>query len=83
MSKCVKCMDYYHPDYIVYQEIRGESVKVCAFCRVDKQELTLTDEDGNIKEVVSKKEASTNYKRWLGELRRNPKIAKIVDENIK
>lgn len=82
MSLCVKCLDYYHPDYIVYQEIQGEMVKVCAFCRVDKKELTLQNEDGTSRKV-KKKEASTNYKRWLGELKGNPKIAKIIDENIK
>lgn len=76
-------MDYYHPDYIVYEEIRGEIVKVCAFCRTDKKELTITDDDGKVVQVVDKKMASTNYKRWLGEMLQNPKIAKIVDENIK
>ncbi len=84
MSQCVKCFDFYHPDMIVYQEVRGEEVKVCAFCRLDKTEITIVDEEtGRVKEVINKKQASTNYKKWLGELKGNPKIAKIIDDNIK
>ena len=78
MSKCAKCLDYYHPDYIVYQEVRGDMIKVCAFCRLDKKELTITEEDGKVINKVTKKQASINYKRWVDELRKNPKIAKIV-----
>lgn len=77
-------MDFFHPDLIVYQEVRGDLVKVCCFCRLDQNEVTVIDEDtGKVKEILTKKEASTNYKRWLGELRGNPKIAKIIDENVK
>ena len=83
MSKCVICMDLYHPDYIVYKDIRGEEVKVCAFCRLDKKELTIEDEDGNIKEVVTKKQASVNYKKYLDDLLKQPKIAEIVQNSTK
>ena len=81
MSKCVKCLDYYHPDYIVYQDIRGEIVKVCAFCRIDKKELTITDDDGKVVEVVSKKQASIAYKKYLDDISKNEKVAKIIQEN--
>ena len=57
MSKCQKCLDFYHPDYIVYEEIRGDIVKVCAFCRLDKKELTIENEDGKVVETVNKKQA--------------------------
>ncbi len=83
MSKCAKCLDFYHPDYIVYQEVQGDLVKVCAFCRMDKKELTITDEDGKMVEVVSKKQASINYKKWLDEMRKKPNLAKIIDEQTK
>lgn len=83
MSKCSVCLDYYHPDYIVYQEIRGDIVKVCAFCRTDKKQLTILDDDGKVIEIVDKKQASINYKKWLGELIHKPAIAKIIDEGQK
>jgi len=83
MSKCAKCLDYYHPDYIVYQEIRGDMVKVCAFCRLEKNELTVLDEDGKLECKVTKKQASINYKRWVDELRKNPKIANIIQNETK
>lgn len=83
MSKCAVCMNLFHPDYISYTEIRGDEVKICAFCKVDKNSLTITDDDGNIKQVVTKEEATRNYKKWLDELRKKPNIAKIVDDQMK
>lgn len=80
MSRCVVCLDFYHPDFIVYQERRGEMVKVCAFCRLDKKELTITDDDGKVVRTVSKKEASIAYKKWLEKLSKKPKIAKILNK---
>ena len=77
MSLCQVCLDYYHPDYIVYTEKGGDTIKICAFCRTDKKELTIEGEDGKL-EIVSKKQASINYKRWVDELRKNPKIAALV-----
>lgn len=81
MSKCAVCMDYFHPDYIVYQEIRGDEVKVCAFCRTGKNELTIVDDDGKLKEKVNKKQASIAYKKYLDDLIRKPNIGKIVQES--
>jgi predicted HAD superfamily phosphohydrolase YqeG len=82
MSRYQVCLDFYHPDYIVYQEIRGEDVKVCAFCRLDKIQLTIVNEDGTIIKV-DKKQASINYKRYLDELSKKPKIAEIVQNSTK
>lgn len=80
MSKCAKCFNLFHPDYISYQEIRGDIVKVCAFCKVDKNELTITDESGKVVQIVTKEEASRNYKKYLHELIKKPNIAKIVQK---
>ncbi len=38
----------YHPDWCVETVIRGDNVRVCCFCYVDKDILTVTDDDGNI-----------------------------------
>lgn len=81
MPKCVKCMKMYHPDWCFEQEIRGDEVIVCTFCRLDKTELTVEHEDGTVSETVTKDEASRNYLKYLDELSRKPKIAKILSEN--
>lgn len=78
MPKCVKCMKMYHPDWCFEQEIRGDVVVVCNFCRIDKNELTVEDEDGNITETVTKEEASRNYLKYLDDLSKKPSIAKIL-----
>ena len=80
MSQCKVCMDFYHPDFITYTERLGDVIKICAFCRTDKQEITVTDDNGKIVKVVQKKQASNDYKKWLDELRKKPNMAKIIDE---
>jgi len=78
MSKCVICRRLYHPDYMVVKEIRGDEVKVCAFCHTDKKELTVTDENDNVKEIIKKDECSRAYVKYLHELTSKPEIAKIL-----
>ncbi len=78
MSKCVICTKLYHPDYMVVKDIRGENVKVCAFCHTDKKELTVTDNNGKLVEVIKKDEASRAYMKCLHRLKDNPKIFEIL-----
>lgn len=78
--RCKICLDQYHPDWCVEQEIRGDWVKVCAFCATDKKELTITDENDKIVEVIKKKDASSRYKKYLDELSKKPEIAKILSK---
>jgi predicted HAD superfamily phosphohydrolase YqeG len=44
--------------------------------------LTIVNEDGTIIKV-DKKQASINYKRYLDELSKKPKIAEIVQNSTK
>ena len=83
MPKCVKCLKMYHPDWCIEQNIRGDDVIVCKFCRIDKDVLTIEDEDGKTIQTVNKKEASINYLKYLDELSTKPNIAKIIAENKK
>jgi len=81
MPKCVKCNDYFHPDYCIETNIRGDDVIICLFCRLDKKELTIVDEDDKtITGKVLKKEATVNYKRYLDDLIRQPNIAKTISK---
>lgn len=80
MPKCVKCFRLYHPDWMVVEEIRGDEVNVCNFCKVDKDTLTIVDENDNIVETVSKDQASRNYLKYLDDLSRKPKIAEVLSK---
>ena len=81
MPKCVKCMKMYHPDWCIEQTIRDDDVIVCKFCRVDKNELTVEDENGNLTEIVTKDQASMDYLKYLEGLSKKPEIAKILSES--
>jgi hypothetical protein len=79
MGKCVKCNMFYHPDWMLEEEIRGDMVKVCVFCKLDKTELTVIDEETQkVKEVVTKDQAVTNYRKYLERLSHKPRIAEIL-----
>jgi hypothetical protein len=78
MPTCKVCMRMYHPDWCFEQTIRGDDVIVCTFCRLDKQVLTVENEDGTVKETVTKDEASRDYLKYLDDLSRKPEIAKII-----
>ena len=80
MSKCVKCMNFYHPDMCIETNIRGDNVIVCLFCYLEKNELTIENKDGKIIEKVSKKQASINYKKYLDKLITKPNIAKVISK---
>lgn len=78
MPKCVICQDRYHPDWCIEESIRGDEVKICLFCKLDKKELTVVDETDKIKEVVTKEQAVVNYKRYLKMLSKKHRIAEIL-----
>ena len=79
MGKCVKCGFFYHPDWMLEEEIRGDMVKICFFCKIDKNELTVIDEETQkVKEVVTKTQAVENYRKYLEQLSHKPRIAEIL-----
>lgn len=83
MPRCVKCFKDFHPDWCIEQNIRGDNVIVCMFCRVDKDVLTVTGEDGSIVENVTKDQANRNYIKYLEDLSRKPAIADILVKSNK
>ena len=78
MPKCVKCFDLFHPDWMVEENIRGDEVVICCFCKMDKNELSVIDENDKITEVVTKDQAKRNYLKYLDDLSKKPKIAEIL-----
>ena len=79
MPKCVICQYRLHPDWCIEENIRGDEVKICLFCKLDKKELTVVDkETDKIKEIVTKVQAVANYKRYLEMLSKKRRIAEIL-----
>ncbi len=78
MPQCARCLNLFHPDWMLQEEFRGDEIKMCLFCKLDKQELTVEGEDGKIQEIVTKEQASINYKKYLDELSKKPRIAEIL-----
>ena len=78
MPQCVVCNKLFHPDWVIETEIRGDMVKSCMFCKLDKNELTVVDESDKLVEIVNKEQASVNYKRYLDDLSKKPRIAEIL-----
>jgi len=78
MPKCVKCLNYFHPDFCIETEIRNEYVTTCLFCYFDKKELTVEDNNGRIDEIIKKDDAIKNYKKFLEKLVKKPKIRKLI-----
>lgn len=78
MPKCVKCFKLFHPDWMVEENLRGDDVVICCFCKMDKTELTVEGEDGKLREMVTKDQAARNYLKYLDDLSKKPKIAEIL-----
>lgn len=78
MGRCVKCLKMFHPDWMVEENIRGDDVIICCFCKMDKFALTVDGEDGKMKEIVTRDEASKNYLKYLDDLSKKPRIAEIL-----
>jgi hypothetical protein len=80
MPKCVKCLEYFHPDMCIETNIRGDDVIVCVFCKLHKKELTIEDKDGNFLKKVTKKQAPEEYKQYLNRLIKKPNISKLLSK---
>jgi len=78
MPKCARCQKLFHPDWMIEEEFRGDVIKSCLFCKLDKNELTVTDKDDKIEQIVNKEQASINYQKYLDELVKKPRIAELL-----
>ena len=82
MPKCVTCDKYFHPDFSVMMEPDNEkSPCKCVFCYTEKNEVTVASDDGKPDYTVTKKEAIENYRRYIQDLKDNPKVAKVLTGN--
>lgn len=80
MGQCVKCKKFFHPDYCTdaLPDDPNDTAKICLFCKLDKKELTIEDQEGNIVQLVKKEEAERLYKIYIEKLKNNRKIDTII-----
>lgn len=81
MSKCVKCDQFFHPDYVVIIDENTNAVS-CVFCHTGNTSVTIRDEDSGEEKTVTKQEANRKYLIYLKELEENPNVKKILDGKV-
>ena len=83
MGKCVQCNDMFPPHFMVDIEDEKADPKnppqKCAFCYLDKKEVTLVFEENGKEEVISKEEAKKRYRIFLKKLYESKNIQDILD----
>ena len=83
MPKCIKCSKFYHPDFCIETEIRNDLITNCLFCYLNKDKLTIENEDGSIDRIVTKKESERDYKIYLKKLMENKKIKNLIIGDVR
>ena len=80
MPKCIKCNDFFHPDYCidVLPDDEKDTAKVCVFCKINKDKVTIEEENGEFVCEVKKTDAVNQYKKYVGELKESRKIAHLL-----
>jgi len=68
MGKCVQCEEMFPPHFMVDMEERKDPPQKCAYCHLDKKEVTMVNDETGVEEKLSKKEAIKRYKIFLKRL---------------
>jgi len=78
MGQCVQCDEYLPPHFMV--DIQDEKQK-CAFCYLDKTEVTTVNDETQQEEKITKKQAAKRYKIFLRKLQENKNISEILSKS--
>jgi len=81
MGQCVQCKEFLPPHFMVDLEVKDEEVQKCAFCYLDKTEVTTVNDDTGQEEKITKKQAAKRYKIFLKKLQENSNIADILSKS--
>jgi hypothetical protein len=82
MPKCVTCDKFFHPDFSVIVDEATTACK-CVFCYTEKGEVTIQEEDGKPSYTINKAEAIERYRVYIGQLKDDPKVSKVLTGNAK
>ncbi|MFW6007944.1 MAG: hypothetical protein ACOCP8_01655 [archaeon] len=79
MGQCVTCNKFLGPNYcITVNEDTDE--KQCVFCYLEKDEITVEDDNGNQKKL-KKEEAVKKYREFLNKIKRSDRVQNILKDN--
>jgi len=78
MGKCVQCEGFFPPHFMIDMEKREDPPQKCAYCYLDKSEVTMVNDDTGKEEKVSKKEAQKRYKIFLKRLYESKNIQDVL-----
>lgn len=78
MGKCVQCEGFFPPHFMIDMEKMEDSPQKCAYCYLDKSEVTMVNDDSGKEEKVSKKEAQKRYKIFLKRLYESKNIQDVL-----
>ena len=78
MGKCVQCEGFFPPHFMIDMEKIENPPQKCAYCHLDKSEVTMVNDDTGKEEKVSKKEAQKRYKIFLKRLYESKNIQDVL-----
>jgi hypothetical protein len=80
MGKCVQCEEMFPPHFMVDLEEKKDPPQKCAYCYLDKKEVTMVNEETGKEEKVSKKEAINRYNIFLKRLYETKNIQDVLQK---
>lgn len=74
MGKCIKCSEWFPPDYVFLIETKeesesGEDIFKCVFCERDIEEVTIVEDATGKEEKYKKEDVIKDYKIFLKKLK--------------
>ena len=81
MPKCVQCEGMFPPHFMVdieIEEVKEDPPQKCAFCYLDRKDVTMVNDETKEEEVITKEEAKKRYEIFLKRLSQTRNIAKIL-----
>lgn len=75
IGQCVKCKQFL-PSHVMFVTERGDG-QICAYCKTDKNVITLEDDNGNAKKFT-KDEMVNKYKEFMSNVVNRPEVRKKV-----
>jgi hypothetical protein len=78
MGRCVQCEGFFPPHFMIDMELKKDPPQKCAYCYLDKSEVTMVNDDTGKEEKVSKKEAQKKYQIFLKRLYESKNVQEVI-----
>ena len=77
MPQCKTCNKFFGPNFSVIVNESNNDMQ-CAFCYLQKDEITVETEDGR-EEVVTKERANKEYMQYLKKLYKSDRVQDVIN----